>query len=183
MKLEGIVTVTVTLVLGAAMLVYVGNTTLYLAPPNPVTAQLLPVIRAIQNPLFAQNWHLFAPDPVKSDFVLTVRCRTKDEVSAWQDITAPLLARHQSARTSPLARGRGGGDPRPPGPAHPPTAAVFPAGAATGSRIHPLRYPSLAAVPTGWWVIVSARQRLYAFLTQKHRLIGATLAAISLRHG
>jgi len=103
-KLEGIVTATVTLVLGAAMLVYVGNTTLYLAPPNPVTAQLLPVIRAIQNPLFAQNWHLFAPDPVKSDFVLTVRCRTKDEFSAWQDITAPLLARHQSARTSPMAR-------------------------------------------------------------------------------
>src|SRR3989337_1611903 len=87
------------------MLVYVGNTTLYLAPPNPVTAQLLPVIRAIQNPLFAQNWHLFAPDPVKSDFVLTVRCRTKDEVSAWQEITAPLLARHHKAPKSPLGRG------------------------------------------------------------------------------
>src|SRR3989304_3291044 len=97
----------------------------------------------------------------------------------WRVTKAPARHPWRAGCGGNTARG-GGGEPRPTGAAHPHPSAVFPAGSATGSRIHPLRYPSLAAVPTGWWVIVSARQRLYTFLTQEHWLIGASLVGISL---
>lgn len=83
---------------------YVVNTFLYLTPPNPVKARWLPVITAFAHPLFAQNWHLFAPDPVRTNFVLSVRCRTTAGVSPWRDVTQPMLARHHRGRTSPMSR-------------------------------------------------------------------------------
>jgi len=91
-------------VCGTAFLAYVANTVLYLTPPNPLKMQLLPVISAIQHPLFAQNWHLFAPNPIRRDFVLTVRCRVGAAVGPWHDITAPLVAAHQRTRSSPWGR-------------------------------------------------------------------------------
>jgi hypothetical protein len=69
-----------------------------------VKARLLPIIYGLQHPLFAQNWHLFAPNPVHSNFVLTVRCRTGRAVTPWHDVTTPLLARHHRNRASPMGR-------------------------------------------------------------------------------
>ena len=83
---------------------YVLNTFLYLTPPNPVKARWLPLVTGLAHPLFAQNWHLFAPDPVRSNFVLSVRCRTTAAVSPWRDITQPMLERHHRDRTSPMSR-------------------------------------------------------------------------------
>ncbi len=85
-------------------LVYLGNTFLYLTPPNPLTAGLLPRIMALQRPLFTQNWHLFAPNPVRHNFVLAVRCRTESAVTSWQDVTEPFLARHHRNRNTPMGR-------------------------------------------------------------------------------
>lgn len=83
---------------------YLVNTFLYLTPPNPVKARLLPVIYGLEHPLFAQNWHLFAPNPIRTNMVLTVRCRVGDAVTAWYDVTTPMLARHHRNRTSPMGR-------------------------------------------------------------------------------
>lgn len=92
------------LVLSGLSVVYAVNTFLYLTPPNPVKAVLLPIIYGLQHPLFAQNWHLFAPNPIRTNFVLTVRCRTGDAVTPWRDVTTPLLARHHRNRTSTMGR-------------------------------------------------------------------------------
>ncbi|MGH2374771.1 MAG: DUF5819 family protein [bacterium] len=91
-------------VAAAAYAGYVLITVLYLAPPNPVTALHLRSINTIMYPLFAQNWHLFAPSPIRMNFVLTARCRVGDEVTEWRDITTPLLARHHEDRNSPMSR-------------------------------------------------------------------------------
>ena len=92
------------LVMAAFTVVYIANTFLYLTPPNPVTARLLPLVLAIQHPLFVQNWHLFAPDPIRSNFVLAVRCRTGDRITPWRDATQPMLARLHQDRNSPMSR-------------------------------------------------------------------------------
>jgi len=84
--------------------VYVANIFVYLTPPNPVKAQWLPVVTRLAHPLFAQNWHLFAPDPVRMNHVLTVRCRLGTTVTAWHDLTKPMLARHHRTRMSPMSR-------------------------------------------------------------------------------
>ncbi len=94
----------VILLLGALSAGYLANTFLYLTPPNPVKARLLPVIYGIQHPLFTQNWHLFAPSPIRTNFVLTVRCRVGRAISSWHDVTTPLLTRHHLTRTSPMGR-------------------------------------------------------------------------------
>lgn len=87
---------------------YVGNTILYLMPPNPLKAIVLPVIERIEHPLFAQNWHLFAPVPVSTNYVIEVRCRSAGQrehgarrVTTWQDITTPLLRRFHQNRFAP----------------------------------------------------------------------------------
>lgn len=84
--------------------VYLASTVLFLAPPNPLTLQMLPVIRGLHGPFFAQNWHLFAPNPIRTNFVLTVRCRVGDEVTAWHDPFTPVLARHHLNRFSPMGK-------------------------------------------------------------------------------
>lgn len=84
--------------------VYVANTFLYLSPPNPLTLQLRPVILRIENPFFAQNWHLFAPNPIRMNLVLAVRCRVGDRAGPWRDPFAPSLARHQMTRITPMGK-------------------------------------------------------------------------------
>lgn len=83
---------------------YVINTLLYLTPPNPIKARFFPTIVRLIHPLFVQNWHLFAPDPVRVNQVLTVRCRLEHGVTAWHDVTQPMLERHHRDRTSPMSR-------------------------------------------------------------------------------
>lgn len=83
---------------------YLLNTFLYLTPPNPVKLHLLPVIYRLQHPFFAQNWHLFAPNPVRSDHVLAVRCRTVQGVTTWYEPFTPLLYRHHRNRLTPVAK-------------------------------------------------------------------------------
>lgn len=91
-------------VLAGLAALYVVNTVLYLTPPNPLKARFLPAIVRLAHPLFAQNWHLFAPEPVRVNHVLTVRCRTDQLVTPWRDVTQPMLDRHHRDRTSPMSR-------------------------------------------------------------------------------
>lgn len=84
--------------------IYVMTVAVYLAPPNPVAALHLRIINRVIYPFFSQNWHLFAPSPIRTNFVLTARCRVGDKVTAWQDIHTPLLARHHRDRNSPMGR-------------------------------------------------------------------------------
>lgn len=83
---------------------YVATTFLYLSPPNPLALRLWPIILKIEHPFFAQNWHLFAPNPIRTNLVLAVRCRVGDRVSPWRDPFAPLLARHHVNRITPMGK-------------------------------------------------------------------------------
>lgn len=91
-------------VCGALLAVYVAATFLYLTPPNPVKARHPATLIRIQHPLFAQNWHLFAPNPVRTNVILTGRCRAGDRITPWQDLTTPHLAGHHRSRLSPLGK-------------------------------------------------------------------------------
>ncbi len=101
---ERLVLRVVTIVMMVIFVVYVGNTLLYLTPPNPVKAQWLPVITALAHPFFVQNWHLFGPDPIRVNYVLAVQCRTREAVSEWHDVTQPMVARHHQNRLTPVGR-------------------------------------------------------------------------------
>ena len=78
---------------------------LYLAPPNPVKLAHLHTINALINPLFSQNWHLFAPNPIRRNYVLTTRCELRRAgVTKWHDLTQPMVVQLQRNRNSPAIR-------------------------------------------------------------------------------
>lgn len=91
-------------VMAGAFLVYVGSTVLYLTPPNPLSLQSLPAIQALLHPFFSQNWHLFAPNPIRSNFVLTARCRINGQASPWHDTFTPLQAQHHRNRFTAMGK-------------------------------------------------------------------------------
>jgi len=93
-------------ILGAGALVtgYLVNTALYLAPPNPLSLRALPVVLTLQQPWFSQNWHLFAPSPIRSNFLLTVRCRTGQRITPWHAPATPWLAVHHRSRFTPMGK-------------------------------------------------------------------------------
>jgi len=83
---------------------YVVSALLYLSPPNPVSLLHLPAIRGVLHPFFAQNWHLFAPNPIRMNLVLTVRCEIGGRVTPWLDPFTPWLAQHHRNRFSPMGK-------------------------------------------------------------------------------
>jgi hypothetical protein len=91
-------------VMGAAFVVYVTSAVIYLAPPNPVSLLHARAVRTLLHPLFSQNWHLFAPNPVRTNLVLTVRCRIDGRVTPWIDPFTPWLAEHHRNRFSPMGK-------------------------------------------------------------------------------
>ncbi len=93
-------------ILAAVVLVagYLVNTVLYLAPPNPLSLRALPVVLALQQPWFSQNWHLFAPSPIRSNFLLTVRCRAGAQITPWHAPATPWLAVHHRSRFTPMGK-------------------------------------------------------------------------------
>jgi len=90
--------------MAAAFVVYVTSVLLYLAPPNPLSLLHARAIRGLLHPFFSQNWHLFAPNPVRTNLVLTVRCRIGGRVTSWVDPFTPWLARHHRSRVSPMGK-------------------------------------------------------------------------------
>ncbi len=90
-------------------------TVLHVMPLNPLTNQVRAQSNALLGPLFAQNWSLFAPDPVSTDLILLVRPLSAPEEQAyaasgvlpddgWYDLSSPLWARFQANRFSAYDR-------------------------------------------------------------------------------
>ena len=75
-------------------------TALYLTPLNPIKLRLYPLIQTWMNPLFQQNWHLFAPNPLSSNQSLLARCRSGAITSDWIDITSAILDKYYENRLS-----------------------------------------------------------------------------------
>lgn len=85
-----------------------GLTLVYLLPLNPITLRLAPLVDGYMTPFFAQDWHLFAPEPINETRMLLVACRVRLAdgrmvETAWEDISTPLWAMQARERFSPAS--------------------------------------------------------------------------------
>ena len=85
---------------GAVFAIHVACTALYLLPHNPMTRYFLGPVNAYMEPLFAQRWLLFAPEPATSSVKLWSRYQCGGNWTGWRDPAAPLMERHQHNRLS-----------------------------------------------------------------------------------
>lgn len=75
-------------------------TVAYVAPLNPVTAPLRPLLDGTIGTYFEQNWGMFAPNPRSGEAILLVHPLTAEQVAAiparglptdgWYDLSTPL---------------------------------------------------------------------------------------------
>lgn len=89
-------------------------TIIYVFPLNPVKMATQPILDATIGQFFAQNWSLFAPNPVTTTQSLLARCLTEDETprgpsdplptDQWRDISSPLFNAAQVHRLSAYER-------------------------------------------------------------------------------
>ena len=87
---------TVAVVAGVVALVFTlhfAMIALHLSPFNPVKLALNPYLALYVNPLFVQNWHLFAPNPVATSMSLLGKCQAGGVESGWLDLTQGLTDR------------------------------------------------------------------------------------------
>ncbi|MBG6189590.1 hypothetical protein IWX64_000510 [Arthrobacter sp. CAN_A212] len=81
--------------LGLALAAHFTFTILHVTPVNPLKVEQERVVNAWVQPLFVQNWQLFAPDPIAHDQGLLVRARliggTGPAETDFVDITTPHL--------------------------------------------------------------------------------------------
>lgn len=89
--------------LAAALVIHFAMTAIYLIPVSPAKLRLAPLAQAYMSPLFAQDWHLFAPEPESSTRVWMVSCRIRGPEGAtretpWADITTPYRQAHYRSR-------------------------------------------------------------------------------------
>lgn len=79
---------------------------LSLTPDNPVKKQYQDRIQGYMDPLFTQNWKLFAPNPVSQHRSLAAQARIVDPrtgkttESEWLDLSQPLIKQKQQNRLS-----------------------------------------------------------------------------------
>ena len=90
-------------------------TVVHVMPLNPLKNEVGDFADSLLNPWFAQNWSLFAPDPVQTNYSLLVRPLSSAEAQAydaagalpddgWYDLSAPLWGRFQANRFSAYDR-------------------------------------------------------------------------------
>jgi hypothetical protein len=77
-------------------------------PLNPIVLQTAPVVGGYMAPWFAQDWHLFAPNPINETRILLVACRFKQAngttvETAWADVSTPLWDAQARQRFSSAA--------------------------------------------------------------------------------
>ncbi|WP_437586174.1 DUF5819 family protein [Sorangium sp. So ce1000] len=95
--------------LAAALCFHFAMTLSYLTPQNPLQLRFARLISGYMNPLFQQNWHLFAPDPISDTRLLMVACRLREPdgsttETGWTDITTPYWEGHLENRLGPATR-------------------------------------------------------------------------------
>ncbi|WP_096437810.1 DUF5819 family protein [Alteribacter populi] len=76
-------------------------TLLYNSPSNPVQAKNQPVINTYMNPLFEQNWRLFAPDPVTTTTHFHVKAKLGDRETEWIDLINYMVDKNYQNRFTP----------------------------------------------------------------------------------
>lgn len=78
-------------------------------PPNPITVKHNSLIKAYAHPVFTQNWHLFAPDPISSNTTTYLQVKYLDKThnivtSEWIDVSTGLVDANKKNPLSPINR-------------------------------------------------------------------------------
>ncbi|WP_121641151.1 DUF5819 family protein [Virgibacillus sp. Bac330] len=80
-------------------------TAIYLAPFNPVKAKYGFIVNAYMEPLFSQNWKLFAPNPASSNNQFLVRAQfSNGETTEWTNLTSFMIEKNYKNRFTPYNR-------------------------------------------------------------------------------
>lgn len=84
-------------------------TIIYVLPLNPIKVRIRPLLDQTIGTLFAQNWSLFAPNPVANDFILLLeplKTNNPKEIKkhGWYDLSSPFWHRFQEHRFSAYDR-------------------------------------------------------------------------------
>jgi hypothetical protein len=71
--------------------VHLFATFLYNAPANPVSQRYSAPLNTWMTPIFAQNWQLFAPNPLSEEIDVQARASLagNGQLTAWQDLSEP----------------------------------------------------------------------------------------------
>lgn len=82
---------------------------MYVFPLNPIKIRLKPLLDNYFSGVFAQNWSLFAPNPVQQDYVLLIQPIRTDQISElqdnkWYNISSSLWERFHNNRFSAYDR-------------------------------------------------------------------------------
>lgn len=78
-------------------------TAIYVLPFNPIKNKINNPIISYMHPFFAQNWQLFAPNPLSRDTYIYVQVRDKGgKETNWIDISTPLYDANHKNRLSPI---------------------------------------------------------------------------------
>jgi len=80
--------------------IHIVSTVLYNIPENPMTVAYMPVVNRYMEPLFSQNWHLFAPEPATRMVKLWYRVKINNRWQRWQDPMEPVLEKHRHNRAT-----------------------------------------------------------------------------------
>ncbi|MDM5451877.1 DUF5819 family protein [Peribacillus sp. YIM B13482] len=76
----------------------------HVMPLNPLSNKYSHIIDGYTYPLFVQNWHLFAPEPISSNRIIQMKTQTNGENSEWIDITTPFIDGNHKNYFSPYNR-------------------------------------------------------------------------------
>jgi hypothetical protein len=95
--------------LSIVLLIHFSFTFIYLSPGNTWRSKNWDTIFSYMNPVFTQNWRLFAPNPANQQLNLDMRVHYVDQAGAthetgWRSITQPVIQSLQSNRFSTNAR-------------------------------------------------------------------------------
>ncbi|SFS30615.1 DUF5819 family protein [Marininema halotolerans] len=98
--------------IGLLMVIFIFHfaiTAFYLTPDNGMKTKWWDPLQRYMDPLFSQNWKLFAPNPVSQNKDLWVKVRwvTQDGTTKegeWKNITRPLFKKKQGERLSSEGR-------------------------------------------------------------------------------
>ena len=83
---RGLVALLVAVIVG----IHLSATFLYNAPANPISQQYASELKTWMTPVFAQNWQLFAPNPLSEQIDVQARASVAGagRLTSWQDLSA-----------------------------------------------------------------------------------------------
>ncbi|MEB2300320.1 DUF5819 family protein [Lysinibacillus xylanilyticus] len=94
-----------TIFLALCFCMHFALTAIYVLPLNPVQAKESQLINGYMQPLFTQNWQLFAPNPLSNNVYVFLQAQDSNgEDSEWYDLSSQSYKSNQERRISPNNR-------------------------------------------------------------------------------